>query len=35
MFYMLVNVHLQNIAVEELSPPHHFWYILLDLPYGI
>jgi hypothetical protein len=36
MFYMLANAHHQITAGEVvLPPPHHFWYFLLDLPYGI
>lgn len=34
-FYMMVNVHYQISAGEVLWPPDHFWYFLLDLPYGI
>ena len=35
MFYMLANVHHQIATGEVLPPPKHFWYYLLDLPFGI
>jgi hypothetical protein len=35
MFYMPTNVHYQIATREVLSSPDHFWYFLLDLPYGI
>jgi hypothetical protein len=35
MFYMLANIHHQIVAEEELPPPHRFWYVLPNLPYGI
>ena len=35
MVYMLANVHHQIATGEVLPPPDHFWYYLLDLPFGI
>jgi hypothetical protein len=35
MFYMLANVHHWTTTSEVLPPPDHFWYCLLDLPFGI
>jgi hypothetical protein len=35
MFYMLANIHHQIVAEDELPPPHCFWYVLPNLPYGI
>ena len=35
MFYMLANVHHQIATSEVLPLPDHFWYYLLDMPFGI
>ena len=32
MFYMLANFHHQVPTSEALSPAHHLWYHLSDLP---
>ena len=35
MFYTTAYIHDQLVTGEELSRAHRFWYVFLDLLYGI
>jgi hypothetical protein len=35
MFYMLANIYHQITTSEVLPPLDHFWYYLLNIPFGI